>query len=1558
VEIWCRSTILLLKCQVTRYFTTTQITFNGIEDAGPSIDGDWIVWRARIDDSYEIVLQQISTGITNQITNNSAFDSDVHINDGNVVWRGDQDGDSDIYLYKIDTNTTTKISNNSTEDITPKVDGDYITWIGTEDGGDYDVYLYKISTGITTQVTLNNDNERGIQISGDYITWRSGESEDAEIYIYQISSSVTTQITHNAIYEYGPQIFNNNVVWQGDSEIYLYQVDTASITQITQNTVWDSTPRVNEDYIVWSSGVGQYERGEIFLYEINSQTTRQISHTTSISDFSPKIDGDFIVWHSDDPHDADIFAYQISTNTLTPFANNGVADNYPTINGNLMGWTYNKYELSEIILTTIHTTPQAGTYEESDASLTFSGIWDTENAVEASGGAYKTTSQSGASTSFTFTGRQVTLLYNQDTTFGNIEIAIDNGTPVLIDQFGASLTYQNRWESQLLPDDAHTITLEHPGGGQTINIDALIVSNPDLTPPAAVTLSTHQGSASGEAHLTWKALGDDNMSSTASEYVLRYAATPIHSESEWDAADAISGLPAPQGPGAAEIVNLSGMPPQEPYYFALRTLDDAGNLSALSNSPEVTGHSVGLSTGVPIQLTEDALTTSDFYQTDGDHIVWLSTLDGDYDVYLYQISTGFVKNISNNTVMDRDPYIKGDYVVWRSEDNTNYELYLHRISTGNTTQITDYHSFENKTPPRIDGDYLVWAWGEQGDDIWLQKLSTGAKTRLSQYRDSLAPEISGDYVVWHGNNSYYSGIGVPLYQISTQTTSYLTNSQGGYYPQIDGNYVVWYCIKDGTKEIYLNEISTNTTTQITNNSTDDLAPRISGDFVVWYKEQDTHADIYLYQISTGTTTQIANNDIVDEIPDIYGNYVVWTSYETASKEIKIYEISSGTTTKITQNAFTDQAPVIGQNHIVWHGKPTDTTSEVFLYTIPAVPHSSTYQDTDTALTFSENWSIINAPEASGGSYKTSSQSGASVSFTFTGVQISLIYTANADQGNIEIKIDNGAPLLLDQYNVDSNYQNRWDSPPLSDGLHTITLSHPGGAHNINIDALVISYAPDTTPPAAINLSANAGYSSGEINLNWIAPGDDGSIGTATEYIVRYSNNAIDSQTAWDAATDISGEPIPLVYGSHQKMVVSNLIPRQTYYFAIRALDEIGNLSALSNSPSAADPSKLPESANPLQLTDSTVDESGYKISGDYAVWWSPSDGDDDVYLYQISTGTVKQISDNTAADGNPQINGDYVVWESNVDGDWEIYFYQISTDTTTQVSNNTADDTAAQIGGDHIVWYGQADGDREIYLYRISTGTTTQISHNTAEDYFPHVDGNFVVYYGLEDGDREIYLYQINNGTTTQITNNTEGDDIHPRIDGDYVVWFGGTEEDAEIYQYQISTGTTSQITQNTQHDYYPIIKGDFVVWFGLADGDSEIYLHQISTGTTTQLSYNDGIDDAPEIDGDYVVWEGNADGDWEVYQYQISTGTLSQITNNDFLDEFPFINGDHIVWGSKESGGTNVFLYTIPTPQPTGIYQDTGTAISYTGNWTSWSHSTPQAALYIIPLIQGLQPH
>jgi len=109
--------------------------------------------------------------------------------------------------------------------------------------------------------------------------------------------------------------------------------------------------------------------------------------------------------------------------------------------------------------------------------------------------------------------------------------------------------------------------------------------------------------------------------------------------------------------------------------------------------------------------------------------------------------------------------------------------------------------------------------------------------------------------------------------------------------------------------------------------------------------------------------------------------------------------------------------------------------------------------------------------------------------------------------------------------------------------------------------------PDIIPPSAITDLATSNPMPDSITLTWTASGDDGDVGTASQYDIRYSTSPIDEGN-WDAATQVDGEPAPSPSGTAETFTVTGLFTATTYYFAMKVADEVPNWSELSNIASA------------------------------------------------------------------------------------------------------------------------------------------------------------------------------------------------------------------------------------------------------------------------------------------------------------------------------------------------------------------------------------------------------
>jgi len=108
----------------------------------------------------------------------------------------------------------------------------------------------------------------------------------------------------------------------------------------------------------------------------------------------------------------------------------------------------------------------------------------------------------------------------------------------------------------------------------------------DVIPPGQITLTATKGSAN-DVILSWTAPGDDGWGGdNATQYDIRYSLFPINALT-WYQATQLLGEPAPSTPNTPQSWTIATVPGFT-YCYAMKTVDDAGNWSEMSNVASIT----------------------------------------------------------------------------------------------------------------------------------------------------------------------------------------------------------------------------------------------------------------------------------------------------------------------------------------------------------------------------------------------------------------------------------------------------------------------------------------------------------------------------------------------------------------------------------------------------------------------------------------------------------------------------------------------------------------------------------------------------------------------------------------------------------------------------------------------------------------------------------------------------------------------------------------------------------------------------------------------------------
>ena len=197
----------------------------------------------------------------------------------------------------------------------PDISGPQVLLNGTNSLGQSGTFLFNAFTETSTYQQTWGPAFRDKDMSGSYIVWE-GDDYPKQIYLYDGNS---TRVISGAVYDaYRPAISGNYVVWDGHATetsswgIFLYDISSDTTTNITNyNNGFGATHAdISGNKIVWPQGVispdSEAEQMEIFLYDITTGLTTRVTNdpdptpqeadTGELNDNYPKISGDNIAW--------------------------------------------------------------------------------------------------------------------------------------------------------------------------------------------------------------------------------------------------------------------------------------------------------------------------------------------------------------------------------------------------------------------------------------------------------------------------------------------------------------------------------------------------------------------------------------------------------------------------------------------------------------------------------------------------------------------------------------------------------------------------------------------------------------------------------------------------------------------------------------------------------------------------------------------------------------------------------------------------------------------------------------------------------------------------------------------------------------------------------------------------------------------------------------------------------------------------------------------------------------------------------------------------------------
>lgn len=243
-------------------------------------------------------------------------------------------------------------------------------------------------------------------------------------------------------------------------------------------------------------------------------------------------------------------------------------------------------------------------------------------------------------------------------------------------------------------------------------------------------------------------------------------------------------------------------------------------------------------TGQTTQLTNTATTNEVAVSVFDSNVLYntINTEDQPQEVFLYKGSTGQSIQLSNGSNRNSAIGVSGTKVAWNGFDGNDYEIFMYDIATGKITAITD-NTVDDVAPitTGLSGSNVVWnqlSADGQDSNVFLYN---GTTNQVSQLTNSSTTEIgisiSGFNVIWSTFDKnqalevfFYNG----LTGITTQLTN---NATADFGVSVSGSRVVWNGFDGNDFEVFLADLeSISSTDSFSFSVTDGIGTAISSSF--------------------------------------------------------------------------------------------------------------------------------------------------------------------------------------------------------------------------------------------------------------------------------------------------------------------------------------------------------------------------------------------------------------------------------------------------------------------------------------------------------------------------------------------------------------------------------------------------------------------------------------------------------------------------------------------------------------------------------------------------------
>lgn len=179
------------------------------------------------------------------------------------------------------------------------------------------------------------------QIWGTNILWLDRRMGNSSIYIYNFAREKEARVLPGVEEVSSINVYKDHVVyqsWRGNWDVWMLNLKSGNKWEISAGDGWhEMLPSIWGDFVVWEDWRNGYGLGDIYLYNLKTKETRQITSDPKAQG-KPDIYNDIIVWHDKRHDNWDIYLYNLTTGEERRLTDDPADQFSPVIYGNYIVW--------------------------------------------------------------------------------------------------------------------------------------------------------------------------------------------------------------------------------------------------------------------------------------------------------------------------------------------------------------------------------------------------------------------------------------------------------------------------------------------------------------------------------------------------------------------------------------------------------------------------------------------------------------------------------------------------------------------------------------------------------------------------------------------------------------------------------------------------------------------------------------------------------------------------------------------------------------------------------------------------------------------------------------------------------------------------------------------------------------------------------------------------------------------------------------------------------------------------------------------------------------------